>query len=313
MAEAATPTSEQTPAHWRGLINRARSLADALPDLLVEAHHIAGTVISGWHGRRRPGPGETFWQFRPFFDGEPSSRIDWRRSARDDNLYVREKEWEAAHTVWLWPDLSPSMDFGSELAGAVKRDRALVVTLALAEILARAGERVGILGLTRPIASRNAAERLSDELVHAPTRSGYPTLDRVKRFSDVIVISDLLDPLEDTATFFAAIADCGANGHVVQVLDPIEETFPFSGRIEFRDPESGERITAGRAENWAEAYRNLFQAHREGLRRLVQPLGWTFLVHHSDRPASEPLMLIHARFEERREAGLSLRAPGGGR
>ena len=32
--------------------------------------------------------------------------IDWRRSASSDNLFVREREWEAAHTVWLWVDLS---------------------------------------------------------------------------------------------------------------------------------------------------------------------------------------------------------------
>ena len=93
---------------------RARRLrASLVPDLLVEARRIVNTVIAGWHGRRRRGIGENFWQFRPYVEGEAMSRIDWRRSARDDHTYVRDREWEAAHTVWLWADPSPSMLYKS--------------------------------------------------------------------------------------------------------------------------------------------------------------------------------------------------------
>ena len=76
-----------------------RTLAANLPRLILESRKIAATVIHGLHGRRRAGSGENFWQFRRFVSGEEARRIDWRRSARDDNLYVREREWEAAHTV----------------------------------------------------------------------------------------------------------------------------------------------------------------------------------------------------------------------
>ena len=87
-----------------------------MPRLILEARRVAATVIHGLHGRRRAGTGENFWQFRRFMSGEPARSIDWRRSARDDHLYVREREWEAAHTVWLWADRSPSMDFASRAA-----------------------------------------------------------------------------------------------------------------------------------------------------------------------------------------------------
>ena len=93
-----------------------RSLAQTMPRLILEARRIAATVIHGLHGRKRAGPGENFWQYRRFLSGEPARRVDWRRSARDEHLYVREQEWEAAHTVWLWPDRSPSMAFCSQLA-----------------------------------------------------------------------------------------------------------------------------------------------------------------------------------------------------
>src|SRR5213082_729637 len=126
---------------------QARTLAHSMPRLILEARRIAATVIHGLHGRRRAGPGENFWQYRRFMSGEPASRVDWRRSARDDHLYVREQEWEAAHTVWIWPDRSASMSFKSGLAQDTKLERALVIAFALAEVLIEGGERVGIPGL----------------------------------------------------------------------------------------------------------------------------------------------------------------------
>src|ERR1700692_2643900 len=131
-------------------VGQSQALAASMPRLILEARRIAATIIHGLHGRRRAGSGENFWQYRRFMSGEPAARVDWRRSARDDNLYVREREWEAAHTVWLWPDRSPSMLFRSPLAQESKLDRTLVVTFALAEILVQAGERVGVPNLMRP-------------------------------------------------------------------------------------------------------------------------------------------------------------------
>src|SRR3989442_6570508 len=147
----------------------ARALASTMPRLILEARRIAATVIHGLHGRRRAGPGENFWQYRRFVSGEPAHRVDWRRSARDDHLYVREREWEAAHTVWIWPDRSPSMMFASPLVSDTKLDRALVVAFALAEILVEGGERIGVPGVMRPTASRNVIERIAEALVPDPT------------------------------------------------------------------------------------------------------------------------------------------------
>ncbi len=278
-----------------GVVKSAKSLSAALPDLLVEARRVAATVSAGWHGRRQAGPGETFWQFRPFGAGESIARIDWRRSARDDHLYVREREWESAHTVWLWPDLSPSMDFMSKLAPTSKRDRAVVLLLAVADLLARGGERVGVPALLKPTPSRQAAERAANALALMQGREPFPDTHPIRRFSDLVLVGDFLDPIETTTEILTRVAGSGARGHLVQVMDPVEETFPFTGRTEFRDPESGERITAGRAEAWGEAYRDRLAAHRGALRMLASRLGWTFLVHHTDRSAAEPLLALHAR------------------
>src|SRR5919112_1752687 len=142
--------AEHLAAGMRSRVEIARTLAARLPDLLVAARRIAANVMLGVHGRRHPGPGETFWQFRSYVSGEPARQIDWRRSARDHHLYVREREWEAAQTVWLWADLSASMDFRSKLSNTPKVERAVVLMLALAEMLGRGGERVGLPGLIAP-------------------------------------------------------------------------------------------------------------------------------------------------------------------
>jgi uncharacterized protein (DUF58 family) len=281
----------------------AHQVAERLPDLLLEADRIAQTVAHGIHGRRRAGPGETFWQFRQYGSQDSSTLIDWRRSASSDHLYVREREWEAAHTVWLWPDLSPSMDFSSHLSSVTKRDRALVLMLASAELLVRSGERVGLLGVTIPSTSRRATRRLAEAIVSSGTSpqlaSGQPSKVNLSRFSGVVLMSDFLDPIELIREHVEALAASGASGHLVQILDPAEETLPYEGRTEFLSPEGGDTWIAERAETLRERYQARLKAHREELISLATRLGWSFMVHHTDRPAAEPLLTLVMRLEGR--------------
>ncbi len=303
-SSAPSPSGADRSLAEAGKLAEAKTLADSLPGLLVEARRIATTVLAGWHGRRRAGPGETFWQFRPFLAGEAPGRIDWRRSARDDHLYVREREWEAAHTIWLAADLSRSMDFRSRLATASKRDRAVVLLLAIAELLAGAGERIGLIGLSDPVLARNAAERLAETLLHRGQDSaGLPDTRRLTRFADLVMIGDLLDPLAEIDATLADCARAGATVHLIEIRDPVEETFPYAGRAEFRDPESGVVYVAGRAEQIAEDYRRHLAARREHLAATCRRLGWSYLVHRTDRPATEPLLALHARLSDRSIAG----------
>src|ERR1700758_963644 len=165
MAQADKHATQEIAAVRRA-DGESRTLAASLPRLVLEARRIAANVIHGLHGRRRAGTGENFWQYRRFISGEPSQNVDWRRSARDDHLYVREQEWEAAHTMWLWPDRSPSMAFASRQARDSKLERTLIVTFALAELLVAGGERVGIPGLMNPTASRGGIDKMAQAMLH---------------------------------------------------------------------------------------------------------------------------------------------------
>ncbi|HEX3161339.1 MAG TPA: DUF58 domain-containing protein [Pseudolabrys sp.] len=274
----------------------ARTLADAMPRLILEARRVASTVIHGLHGRRRAGPGENFWQYRRFVSGEPAQNVDWRRSARDDHLYVREREWEASHTVWIWPDRSPSMTFASALTTDSKLERALVVTFALAEVLVQGGERVGVPGLLRPTASRNVIEKMAEAILHDPTeRTSLPPNFAPSSLSEVVMLSDLWAPIGEVRSTIAQLSATGAHGHVIQIVDPAEESFPYSGRVEFIEPEGAGSVTAGRAETWRADYQAIVARHRAAIRAETDQRGWSFAIHRTDRPASELLLVLHSR------------------
>ncbi len=280
----------------------AEDLARRLPSLIVAAKEIASSVMHGMHGRRRAGIGETFWQFRPFVTGEPAANVDWRRSARDDRLYVREREWEAAHTVWVWIDRSASMSFISKLAMQSKVDRALVIGLAASDLLVRGGERVGLLSVTRPLAMRNIIERFAEAMVAEERSSSYvaaelPPSTALKARAQLIWISDFLNDAAAIAAKIQTMASAGARGHLVMVADPIEETFPFTGHTEFVDVDSSARLRLGRAETFRDDYVQRLAAHREALRAAAAKHGWTMMLHRTDRPASEALLALRMRLE----------------
>jgi uncharacterized protein (DUF58 family) len=276
------------------LKGEAQELARIVPRLALEARQVSAQVALGIHGRRRAGPGETFWQFRPFTSGEPADRIDWRRSARDDRLYVREREWETASTYWIWIDCSPSMGFVSSLSNAAKRDRAIVLGLAMADLLVRGGERVGLLGLTPPIVSRTIIQRLSETLVlsgealnaEMPSGAIPGPRDRVLLFGDFIVDA------EDFARNLQVLTSRGAAGACIEVRDPVETLFPFSGETEFIGPEDGGRWTVGDANTVAAGYKQRIAAHGDQLRASCTNRGWTYLSHRTDNSAAEGLLAV---------------------
>jgi uncharacterized protein (DUF58 family) len=291
--------SELGHRHQHGALDLARRL----PQLVVAAKEVAASVQHGVHGRRQAGVGETFWQFRPFVAGESASRIDWRRSARDERTYVREREWEAAHTVWIWIDRSASMRYVSSLAREPKIDRAIVLGLAAADLLVRGGERVGILGMTRPIAARTIVDRLAQAMLVDPNATiELPPGDPLPARSQAILVGDFLSEASSVTERIRSLSSRGARGHVLMISDPVEETFPFEGHTEFADVDSGERLRVGEARSFRELYVDRLAAHRDAIRRACMSRGWSFALHRTDKPASGALLALRIRIE----GGLSL-------
>ena len=274
----------------------AEALADALPPLLVEAERIAATVAPGVHGRRRVGSGESFWQFRRYQPGDSVTQIDWRQSARTDRLFVREHEWEAAETVWLWRDASPSMDYRSGRTVPTKLTRATVIALAIASVLARAGERIAPLGSALPPASGRAALRRLADFYAAPAGDApsLPPAPALPRYARAVLVGDFLIDPSDVEAYLRQASAQAIRGHMVQVLDPAEEDLPFSGRTEFEGIEDRQTLTFGRAETIRSAYHQRLADHRAALRAAARRFGWTFTAHRTDRPPQTAVLAVYA-------------------
>lgn len=278
----------------------AQDLAARLPPLLVAAERVAASLAGGTHGRRRAGPGETFWQYRRAQPGDSAAAIDWRRSARGNGLYLRETEWSATQSFWLWNDTSESMNWRSGPDLPEKRDRALLLTLALAALLLRLGERVAVLGTSEaPTTGPGSLPRLGQEMA-SRSDSAIPQPVRPPRHGEVVLISDFLMPPEQIAVQVSALATQGNGGHLLQVLDPAEETLPYAGRVRFVDAEDETEVLAHRAEDWRDDYAHRLAQHRDALAAIAAAHGWSFATHRTDHPPQMALLALQARLAQPR-------------
>ncbi len=280
---------------------QAQDLAATLPPLLVAARRVAATVSPGAHGRRRAGPGDAFWQFRPYQTFDAARMIDWRRSARGSVTFVREREFETAQTVYLWRDASPSMRWRSDRGLPEKRERADLLTLALTILLVGAGERVALLGESlRPRGGQTAIEPIAGLMAMAGDGGGsLPAYEPLPRHASIVLVGDLLDPLEELSALVKRWAAEGVGGNMLQVTDPAEEAFPYRGRVRFEGLEAEAPHLLGRAESISSEYQERLARHRDGLAELARQTGWTFGTHSTDRSAESALLALFAVIGDR--------------
>ncbi len=288
----------------------AEQLAATLPPLLVAAERVAATIVQGVHGRRRVGGGETFWQYRRYQGGDSAGAIDWRQSAKSQKIFVRETEWEAAQSVWLWRDGTPSMNYRSTAKLEHKRERAELLLLALVSLLLRGGEHVGLYGqdghTTGGRATLTRFGALLQERQSAPNidaNAGLPVPGRLPRFAQLVLFSDFLAPLSEIEAMVKGFADQGARGHLLQILDPAEDDLPFRGRTEFEGLEDEGRLVIGRVESLRDDYLRRMADRRRGLLDIARRSGWGFAQHRTDRPPQTALLGLFQALSDGLEGG----------
>lgn len=284
-------------------LQRAEELASTLPPLLVAAERVASTVAQGVHGRRRIGQGDAFWQYRAYQPGDTAQKIDWRQSAKTQHVFIRENEWEAAQSVWLWRDDSPSMHYASQRNLPHKGERAGLLLLALAALLMHGGERVALLGEGYPPAvGRATLVRLAETLARDnQAGANIPARDPLPRHAHTVLLSDFLGPMEEIDTAVNGFAGRGVNGHLVQILDPAEETLPFNGRIRFEGLEDEGTTLINRTETVRDEYIRRLATRREALQALCRRRGWTFSLHHTDASPQSALLTLFGLLSQLRD------------
>ncbi|MBK1661736.1 DUF58 domain-containing protein [Paracraurococcus ruber] len=278
---------------------RAEALGARLPPLVVQADRVAATVLQGVHGRRRAGQGDAFWQFRPFLPGDAAGRIDWRQSAKSDRLFIRETEWEAAQTIALWSDASRSMEWQFSANRPTKRDRADLLTAALAALALRGGERVRLIGgPPRAHAGRAGLTSLVESMSTVTKSRALPAPDHsLPRHARAVLIGDFMAPLPEIHAAVAALAAWPVHGHILQVLDPEEETLgegnrAYAGRVLFEWGGGSGGVLVPRVEEARRVYLERLRHHRDGIAGICAAAGWGFLTHHVDQPPQAALLAL---------------------
>lgn len=282
---------------------RAEALGQSLPALLASAEHLASTVMLGEHGRRRAGMGDEFWQYRPAHAADSARLIDWRRSARSDVHFVVDREWQAAQSVSLWVDPSKSMQFSGDKSRPPKADRARLLALALAVLLLRGGERVGLCGDAAPPRSGRAQLlRLTAALedVGAADDYGRPDANGLVSHGRAVYLSDFLGDIAGVEDALARAADKGVRGALIQLLDPAEEEFPFDGRTIFQSMGGSLTHETLRAGDLRARYLARLAERKDRLQTLARATGWHYDCHHTAGSALPALLWAYRALQDRR-------------
>ncbi|EEE39187.1 hypothetical protein RKLH11_3034 [Rhodobacteraceae bacterium KLH11] len=277
------------------LRERSEAEASRLPPLLARAEHLAGTVLLGDHGRRRSGLGDDFWQYRPAQIGDSRRMIDHRRSARGDQQFVREREWQIAQSIMLWVDQGASMRFASDKALPTKADRARLLGLATAILLVRGGERVGLTGTTLPPRRGNAQIIRLAQAWSEDSQADYapPEHRAMIPHARAVFVSDFLGPLDEVELALTKAADRGVRGVLLQVLDPSEESFPYTGRTIFESVGGTARHETLKAADLRDRYLDRLAARKDALTQLCRATGWQMGLHHTDDSAQSALLWLY--------------------
>lgn len=275
----------------KALRQSAETHSALLPPLMVKAEKAAASVLSGDHTQRKSGMGEKFWQFREYDPTDRPQDIDWRQSAKGDRVFVRQKEWQTTQTSFFWRSGGPGMAYRSDAALPTKAEAASVISLALGILMTRAGEQVcAFSGKNRPGRTERALENLGRDLLEDSLPLNALGDIKLPRNSNIVLISDFLEPIEDIEEIFKRLAATAGSALVIQTLDPAEITLPFSGRAFFEHTGHDERHLIANVDAIRARYQERIKAHQESLRSLCRRLQWHWLEHRTDASVSDTLL-----------------------
>lgn len=267
----------------------------AIKDLELRAR----VVVEGfWHGLHRSpyhGFSVEFTEYRPYVAGDDPRYLDWRLYARSDRFYIKKFEDETNLRCHLLVDRSRSMDYGS--TGYTKSAYANTLAATLAYFLHQQGDAVGLLtfdGAIRDyLPARHRMGHIRRIMLHLEQATAGSATDLagplqrivsiVRKRSLMVLISDLLAPIEALERSLTPLAAAGHEVILLQVLDPAELTFEFKQPVMFQDAESGRDLFIDPSTARA-GYLKRFQSHQEAVLATCRRLGAGFRSFSSDRP-----------------------------
>lgn len=265
------------------------ALDAALPAIMMDARRAASSIVMGEHGKRRAGLGDAFWQHREWTNGESIRQVDWRRSARSDKLFVRERERQVPALLQIWCDGRAGMNWTSDTATPTKAQRSLMMGLALAIATRAGGERVCALGFGTPLSHELQFVRVLGEAGGEPPRQF--------KAGQVLMISDGLEGPEIWASRAKQVAGARAQLIVLLISDRAEQEFPFQGRVTFSAGPDQSPHLVGRAQAAKADYVRAYNQHLGAVQNAIKQAGGQVFAHSTFEPAVPTLLQLAAALD----------------
>ena len=267
----------------------------------------ARVVVEGfWKGLHRSpyhGFSVEFTEYRQYSHGDDTRYLDWRLYARSDRYYLKRFEDETNLRCHLLVDASRSMEYRSLEFSKLDYTRTLAATLAW--FLHGQGDAVGLVSFDErvreylpPRHRRGHLRQLMLALEQNAESRATSLNEPLRRVAEmargrglIILLSDLLTPLDDLEPSLARLTVAGHEVVVFQILDPNELAFDFERPMLFEDLESRREVYVDPLLLRTD-YRQQFEAHCREAEALCQKLGASFhrLV------TNQPLELALAEF-----------------
>ena len=276
-------------------------------NLQLRAKIVVEGLLSGLHRSPYHGISVEFSEYREYSPGDDPRHLDWRLFARSDRYYVKRFEDETNLRCHLLIDCSRSMDYGSLSYNKFEYAKTLLATLAY--FLVQQRDAVGLLAFDEQVRCSIGARfrpghlhrlilALDEQKSGSRTQISPPieqVLERVTKRGLVVLVSDLLVPVEPLEEQFSLLVSRGHEVVVVRVLDPAERAFTFEDSSMFVDAESNQRVFVD-PRSVRETYLKEFEDHDEQIRQACRSRGIDFIMADTN----EPLDLILFRFLQQR-------------
>jgi uncharacterized protein (DUF58 family) len=282
-----------------------------IADLTLRARRLVEGAISGMHRSPFHGFNIEFADYREYTPGDDLRRLDWRVFARSDRHYIKQYEEESNVRVTFIVDASASMNYLGTKAVLSKFDYASTMVVALAMLLARQQDPVGLVlfdekaGTILPPSATQGQVITMAGLLERCTPARKTELggllrsltDQLRRRSILVIVSDLFTDLDGLYDGLNRLRFLGHDVLVLQVLDRDELELPFDGPTVFRDIEGSEEVFA---EPWAfrNSYQQAIHTFLDGVKRECGNRGYDHARFFTDEPLGASLSyFLHGRQE----------------
>lgn len=281
-----------------------------IKNLELRAKIVVEGFLSGMHRSPYHGFSVEFSEYRPYTAGDDPRYLDWKLYARTDRCFIKRFEDETNLRCYLVADRSRSMTYGTR--GYSKAEYASSLVATLAYFLAQQRDAVGLLTFAEQVIELIPARyrpgqlhRLMTALEREPSGNATDLAAPLERIAQrvpkrcvIVLLSDLLAPLEALETNLGYLRSRGHEVILFRILDPAEVEFSLSTPAMVHDLESGKDVYID-PEATRQEYLRRFGEHAAALESLCANLGIDFYPLTTDRPL-ELALFDYLRFRQRR-------------